>query len=172
MWRSNTCSAKILLMIELRSSRSSAMGSQRVRKLIDKGYRAYTMLETSNSLQRELQRADLNTRCKLISRPPRPAFICHMGTCGFISRQSALIAWHNAFNDDVYSVTLCTRPSFRFLRAILKAGREGPGTRLCIYYEFCKLATIFYLWESGFLPGSVGGLQAPTNCILSRVIQV
>ena len=55
------------------------------------------MLETSNSLQREPQRADLNIRCELISRPPRPVFICHVGACGFISRQSALIAWHNAF---------------------------------------------------------------------------
>ena len=37
-------------------------GSQRVRKLIGKGYRAHMMLETLNSLQREPQQADLNTR--------------------------------------------------------------------------------------------------------------
>ena len=84
---------------KLRSSQSSAMGSQRVRILISKGYRAHTMLEMSNSLQRELQQADLNTRHKLISRPPRPVFICRVGACGFISRQSALIVWHNAFNE-------------------------------------------------------------------------
>ena len=47
--RSNTCSAKILFMIDLRSSRSSATGSQWIRILI----RAIeTMLETSNALQR------------------------------------------------------------------------------------------------------------------------
>ena len=86
--RSNTCSAKILLMIELRSSRSSAMGSQRVRIywLISKGYRAHAMLETLNSLQREPQWADLNTRHELISRLPCPLFIWCMGMCGFISR--------------------------------------------------------------------------------------
>ena len=71
------------------------MGSQR--GLISKGYRAHTMLETSNALQREPQRADLNVRYKLISCPPRPVFICRVGACGFISRQSALIVWHNAF---------------------------------------------------------------------------
>ena len=98
MQRSNACSAKILFMIELRSSRSSAMGSQRVRIQISKGYRADTMLETSNVLQREPQRADLNMRRELISHLPHPVFIFHVGTCGFISRQSALIAWHNAFN--------------------------------------------------------------------------
>ena len=56
------------------------------------------MLETSNALQREPQRADLNMRHELISCPPHPVFICCVGACGFISRQSALIAWHNAFN--------------------------------------------------------------------------
>ena len=56
------------------------------------------MLETSNALQREPQQADLNVRRKLISRPPRPVFIFCMGVCGLISRQSALIARHNAFN--------------------------------------------------------------------------
>ena len=55
------------------------------------------MLETSNVLQREPQWADLNIRRELISRPPRPVFICRVGACGFISRQSALLAWHNAF---------------------------------------------------------------------------
>ena len=92
------CSAKILLMIELRSSQSSAMGSQRVRILICKDYRVHTMLEMSNLLQREPQRADLNMRRELISCPPCPVFICRVGACGFISRQSALIVWHNAFN--------------------------------------------------------------------------
>ena len=55
------------------------------------------MLETLNMLQREPQRADLNIRCELISCPPRPVFICRVGACEFISRQSALIAWHNSF---------------------------------------------------------------------------
>ena len=88
MRRSNDvrCKAKILLM---RSSRSSAVGSQSVRILISKGYRAHTMLETSNSLQREPQRADLNMRREVITRPPRPVFICHVDACGFISRQWA-----------------------------------------------------------------------------------
>ena len=36
-------------------------GSQRVRVLINKGYRAHTMLETLNSLPRELQWVDINT---------------------------------------------------------------------------------------------------------------
>ena len=82
----NACSAKILFMIELKSSRSSAMGSQRVRILIDKGYRAHTMVETSNALQREPQRADLNLRRERISHPPHPVFIFHVGACRFISR--------------------------------------------------------------------------------------
>ena len=73
------CSTKILLMIKLRSSRSSAMGSQRVRILISKGYRAHTMLETLNALQIEPQQADLNVRRELISRPPCPVFICRVG---------------------------------------------------------------------------------------------
>ena len=95
MQRSNACSAKILLMIELTSSRTSAMGSpERARILISKGYRAF---ETLNSLQKEPQRTDLNMRCELINRPPRPIFICCVGTCRFISMQSALIVWHHAF---------------------------------------------------------------------------
>ena len=65
----NVYSAKILFMIELKSSKSSAMGSQRVRILIGKGYRAHTMVETSNALQREPQREGLNLRRELISRP-------------------------------------------------------------------------------------------------------
>ena len=69
-------------------------------KNTDKGYRAYTIVETSNALQRELQWTDLNMRCKLISCLPHPVFIFRMGSCGFISRQSALIAWHNAFNHE------------------------------------------------------------------------
>ena len=76
------------------------MDTQRVRILISKGHKAHTMLDMSNSLQREPKRADLNTRCELIGRPPRPVFICHVGMGGFISRQSALIAWHNAFKLD------------------------------------------------------------------------
>ena len=103
MWRSNACSAKILLMIPLRSLWSSAMGSQRVRILRSKGYRAYKMLETLNSLQREPQQTDLNMRHKLISRLPRPVFICCVSICMFTSRQSALIAWHNAFNKGLYT---------------------------------------------------------------------
>ena len=72
------------------------MSSQRVRILIGKGYKANTMLEMLNALQREPQQADLNMRRELISCPSCPVFICHVGACGFISRQSALIAWHNA----------------------------------------------------------------------------
>ena len=60
-------------------------------------YRAHTMFEMSNALPREPQRADLNTRRELISRPACLVFICRLGMCGFISRQSAFIAWHNAF---------------------------------------------------------------------------
>ena len=44
-------------------------------KNTNKGYRAYTMLETLNSLQREPQRVDLNARHVLISRSPCPVFI-------------------------------------------------------------------------------------------------
>ena len=39
---------------------SSAMGSQRVRILINKGYRVHTMLEISNAPQREPQLADFD----------------------------------------------------------------------------------------------------------------
>ena len=57
MWKSNSCSAKIkfLFIIKLTSSQSLAIGSQRVRILISKGYRTHIimMLETSNALQRE-----------------------------------------------------------------------------------------------------------------------
>ena len=56
------------------------------------------MLEMSNELQREPQRADLNIRCELSTCLPHPVFVCHVGVCRFISRQSALIAWYNAFN--------------------------------------------------------------------------
>ena len=66
-------------------------------KNMDKGYTAHTMLETSNSLQTEPQRADLNKGCELISCPPHPVFVYRVGACRFISRQSALIVWHNAF---------------------------------------------------------------------------
>ena len=66
-------------------------------KNTDKGYRARMVLETSNTLQRKPQLAELNMRYKLLIHPPRPVFIYHVGTSRFISRQSALIAWHNAF---------------------------------------------------------------------------
>ena len=67
------CSAKIVILIELRSSRSSAMGGQRVRIPIGKVYRAHTMLETLNVLQREPQRADFNMRRELSL--PCPVFL-------------------------------------------------------------------------------------------------
>jgi len=35
-----------------------------------------------------------------------------------------------------------------------------------------SISTICYLCESGFRPGSVGGLQAPTNCMRSNLTQV
>ena len=73
------------------------VGSQRVRMLMGKGYRAREMFGTWNSLQREPQRADLNTRRELNSQPPCPVFICHVGACGFNSRQSALIEWNYSF---------------------------------------------------------------------------
>ena len=76
---------------------SSAIGSQRIKILISKGYRAHMMLEMLNSQQREPQRADLNMRRELISCLPCPVFIWCVGECRFISWQSALIAWHNAF---------------------------------------------------------------------------
>ena len=56
------------------------------------------MLETLNAEALSAVRSDLNMRHELISCPPCPVFICRMGACGFISSQSALIAWHNAFN--------------------------------------------------------------------------
>lgn len=34
------------------------------------------------------------------------------------------------------------------------------------------MKTSDYLWDRGFLPGSVGGLQAPTNCMRSNLTQV
>ena len=74
------------------------------------------MLETLNSLQTEPQRADLSMRHELISCLPRPVFICCVGTCGFISRQLALIAWHNAFN---YTIKL-------------------EGTIICLDADICK----------------------------------
>ena len=74
MRRSNACSAKILAMIELRSL---AMGSQRVRTLVSKGYRAHAMLEMLNSLERESQWVDLNTRHKLISHWPPSFHLLH-----------------------------------------------------------------------------------------------
>ena len=84
-------------MIELRTSRSSAMGSQRIRILINKGYRPRTMLETSNVLQGEPQQADLNMRRNLISHLPHPvSFRLPCGRVRFISRQSGLIGRHNA----------------------------------------------------------------------------
>ena len=59
---------------------------QLIGKNTDKGYRAHTMLETSNTLQREPQPADLNMRRELISCPPCPVFIFRMGEYGFIIR--------------------------------------------------------------------------------------
>ena len=47
--------------------------------------------------------------------------------------------------------------------------------KLCFMQTFIVCTTWavpVYLCERGFLPGSVGGLQAPTNWILSSVIQV
>ena len=63
------------------------------------------MLETSNSLQRVPQLADLNMRREFISHLSCPVFIWHVGACGFISWQSALIAWHNAIKAP-YSTSL------------------------------------------------------------------
>ena len=74
-----------------------SMGSQRVRILIRAIEHIIMMLEMLNALQREPQMADLNIRRELISHSPRPIFICCVGACGFITRRSALIAWHNAF---------------------------------------------------------------------------
>ena len=92
---SNTCSVNILLMIKLRSSRSLAMDNQKVRVLIRAIEHIRCLHETLNSLHRQPLQVDMNMRCKPISHPPRPVFICRLG---FISRQSALIAWHNALN--------------------------------------------------------------------------
>ena len=44
-----------------------------------------------------------------------------------------------SLNDDVYSMTLRTRSFSRFLRATLKAGREGLGTRLMLDKDECLL---------------------------------
>lgn len=41
---------------------------------------------------------------------------------------------------------------------------------VCAAREVCRAGR--YLWDRGFLPGSVGGLQAPTNWILSSFTQV
>ena len=99
MRKSNACSSKILLV---RSSRSSAVSNQSKRILIY----IYIYIRATKHIRclkrrtryREPQRAGLNMRRKVISRlPSGPVFICHVGACGFISRQSALIAWHNAF---------------------------------------------------------------------------
>ena len=54
-------------------------------KNTDKGNRAHTMLETLNALQGEPQWADLNMRCKLISRPPCPVFIFGVGHVRVVS---------------------------------------------------------------------------------------
>ena len=61
-------------------------GQPKGKSTVSKGYKAPTMLETSNPLQKEPQQAGLNMRREVISRPPRPVFICRVGTCGFISR--------------------------------------------------------------------------------------
>ena len=76
----------------------SDMDDQRVRILISKGSKADILLEMS--IERPTERASagrFESIRELTSHLPRPMFIYHVDTCCFISRQLALIAWHNAF---------------------------------------------------------------------------
>ena len=110
MWTSDVCSAKILLIVELRSSQSSGMGSQRIRILIliNKGYRAHTctILEMSELAAEGASASRLEYETRTYKPSTMPSFICHVGACGFVSRQSTLIAWHNAFKQKVLPVSV------------------------------------------------------------------
>ena len=66
----------------------SDMDNQRVRILISKGSRANMLLKMLNTRQSEPQWADLNTHTNLPAIRHAPC----VGTCGFNSRQSALIS--------------------------------------------------------------------------------
>ena len=88
-------------MVELRSLQSSDMDNQRVKILRSKGSRAYTMPEKSNALQSEPQRGDLNVHTNLSAIRHAQCTFTTWARAVSISRQSALIAWHNAFNFDV-----------------------------------------------------------------------
>ena len=74
------------------------MDNQRVSVLISKGSRADMLLEMSNAITEQASAGRFESTCELTSHPPRPMFIYYVGACGFISRQSALIAWHNALS--------------------------------------------------------------------------
>ena len=76
----------------------SDVDNQRVRILISKGSRADMLLEMSNARQSEPLQADLNLHMNLpaICYAPYSFIAWAHSACGFISRQSALIAWYNA----------------------------------------------------------------------------
>ena len=77
------------------------MGSQRVRIVINKGYRAHMMLEMLNMLQREPQQVDLNIRCELISYMYK--CICHAQfSFAVLARADSLVG-----NQPLYSMAQC-----------------------------------------------------------------
>ena len=79
------------------------MDNQRVRILISKGSRADRLLEMSSARQSEPQRADLNLHARTYQQSATPHVHLPRGRVRlhYISRQSALIAWHNAFKGTV-----------------------------------------------------------------------
>ena len=84
----------------------SDMDNQRVRILLSKGSRADRLLEMSSARQSEPQWADLNLYARTYQQSATPHVHLPHGVSGFISRQSALIAWHNAFNSMCVGIVL------------------------------------------------------------------
>ena len=73
-------------------------GQPKSKILRSKGSSAYTMPEKSNILQSEPQRGDLNVHANLSTIRHAQCTFTTWARSASISRQSALIAWHNAFN--------------------------------------------------------------------------
>ena len=81
------------------SSRSSATSSQTVRILISKAIEHIRCLKRRMCCRESLSGQTWIWDANLIYRLPHPFFIFHVDACGFISRQSSLIVWHNAFKE-------------------------------------------------------------------------
>lgn len=86
------------------------------------------------------------------NKPKQSISRCHQQVCGATGASNVFFELHLS-NDDYFTW-------FRESKAIFVINERAYWVQMSNNVE--------YLCDSGFLPGSVGGLQAPTNCILSN----